>query len=521
MLPLLILWNLMPSRFWFILVPLALAAFPVAAQPVPLGGLDAYIAEAMEAWEVPGLALSIVRSDSVLLAAGYGVINQETGVPVDADTRFAIGSNTKAMTATALGLLVEDGRLAWDDRTVDRLDGFRLYDDYATTNLTITDLLSHRSGLSTWAGELVAWGSSYSRDEVLHRLRHLEPGHGFREEFGYSNMMFLAAGQVIPAVTDTTWDTFVKARLLDPIGMGRTVTSPTATSGDPNVATPYERIDGAYRAVPHRNIDNLGPAGSVYSTASDMARWVRFQLGQGTFDGQTVADTATVRRTWTPVTVIGIDPLARGRIPSHLLSYGLGWQVAEWRGWLLIFHSGAVDGMYSQVAFLPEKGVGVVVLTNAGGDHQLNSALTFEVLDRLLPDASAVRTDWSATFLAQRDAQRAHEATAETPRVEGTHPSHLLAAYTGRYEHPMYGSVEVVERIGGLVVRLLAHDIEGPLVHHHYDAFRAKWSDPTFGKSLVTFALGENGDVSSFEVQIRPDWIDPLTYTFKRVVSAQ
>lgn len=481
------------------------------------GGLDAYIEKAMQAWEVPGLAIAIVKDDKVIFAGGFGV--RERGRPerVDENTLFAVASNTKAFTATALGVLVKEGKIAWDDRAIQHLPWLQLYDPYVTRELTVRDMLTHRSGYSTWSGDLIWYGSDLKRDEVLQRVKYLKPATSFRSRYGYSNLMFLAAGEIIPKVTGVSWDDFVKQRLLIPLGMSRTNTSVRDLQQAGNVATPHTKVDGKVTPIPYRNVDNVAPAGAINSSVADWTRWMRMQLGNGMFEGRQIVDPDVIRETRSPQTLLEIGPTMRKLFPStHFYAYGLGWFLRDYHGRLLVMHDGGMDGMLSQTILVPEEKLGVVVFTNY--DRQrLFAALALKIVDHYL---GASESDWSAIYLdlERQDEKRsaAEDRAASTP-VQGTRPSLSLAQYAGTYRNDMLGTAIVAESEGRLRLDIKGHaGLTGDLSHWHYDTFQAVWADKFFEKSLVTFILNGKGQVEEFRVKVREDFVDPLEYTFKR-----
>ncbi|UCD39245.1 MAG: serine hydrolase [Fidelibacterota bacterium] len=498
---------------------LLIAGFSITrAQEDPLKGLDTYIEQAMQAWELPGLAIAVVKDDQVVYARGFGV--RELGRPdqVNEHTLFAVASHTKAFTGLALGLLVQQGQLSWDDRVVYLMPGFQLYDPVATREMTVRDLLTHKQGYRTWAGDLLWWASNLSRQDVLVRLKYLEPDYSFRSRYGYNNMMFVAAGELIPIITDTTWDDYVTARLLKPLGMSRTNTSISQLPENGNVASPHIRIDGKMTPIPYRNIDNSGPAGALNSSASDMARWLRFQLAFGHWEGIQLVDSAIIRETRTPQTLLrpGAN-FQRHFTTTHFLAYGLGWFMQDYHGYLVLRHSGGMDGMLSYSLFLPEAGVGVTLLTNAQ-DQRLYSSLPWYVVDRLL---SLPAKDWSIAYLADAKAAERKDTQArkirEKNRAKRSKPTLPLKAYAGTFHNDFIGTATVTHGLGRLVLHLNSHEnVIGPLEHWHYDTFVSKWSDPMWGESFVTFTLDSNGKATALSLKVREEFIDPLEYSFQR-----
>ncbi|HKK28260.1 MAG TPA: serine hydrolase [Gemmatimonadota bacterium] len=475
-----------------------------AAQAAPLGGLDDYVRKAMAAWKVPGLALAIVKDDSVIYARGYGVREAGSDAPVDESTIFAIGSSSKAFTTAALAMLVGEGKLSWDDPVTRYLPRFQLHDAYPTRELTVRDLVTHRSGLPRC--DLMWYGTHYDRDQVLHRVRFCEPAWSFRSHFGYQNIMFLAAGTVAARVEGVRWDALIEHRIFGPLGMTRSSTSVDSLEGMSDVATPHVVVDDSVRAIPWRNIDNIGPAGSINSSARDMARWLRFQLAGGVLDGDTLVAPDALAETHRPQMVIRQEPPWKELQPSgHFLDYGMGWFLHDYRGREIVEHGGSIDGMRAEVALMPEERLGLVVLTNKGGSS-LGTPLMFRIFDAFL---GAPRKDWAARYASVQDSmerqQEKREEDLRKSRVEGTEPSLELSGYAGTYADSLYGEVRVRERDGALVLDYDDGAFTSRLEHWNYDTFRARWNDIVrraggLAGSLVTFHLDARGRVASLEV---------------------
>ncbi|HKJ92385.1 MAG TPA: serine hydrolase [Longimicrobiales bacterium] len=480
------------------------AAAPCAAQSSPLQDLDAYVQRVMKDWQAPGVAVAVVKDDSVVLAKGYGV--RELGKPasVTENTLFAIASTTKAFTVAALGMLVDEGELHWDDHVTDLLPGFRLYDPYVTRELTVRDLLTHRAGLPR--GDNLWYMSSFNRAQVLRRVRYLKPAWSFRSHYGYQNIMFITAGQIIPALTDTTWDDFVRARIFRPLGMDNSTTTVRTLASRADVATPHGRIDGKVQPIPWPNFDNLGGAGAINSSVADMAQWLRLQLGSGVYDGHRLLSDSVIRDMRAPQTIIPMDSADHALFPSVLFeAYGLGWDLTDYRGVKLIHHGGALDGMRTQVALVPDRHLGVVVITNIN-ESALPELIAYHIIDRYLgPRPDGGQRDWNHLFLARADSARArarrHEEEVEAARVPDTHPSLDLDAYAGTYTDSLYGTVSVTR--DGDHLRIAAGHLAGPLRHWHFDTFRAIWDNPYAGKAFVTFRLDAMAHVETLEIE---DW---------------
>ena len=483
-----------------------------------LQGLEAVIQEAMASWEIPGLAVGIVKDDELVFAQGLGEREIGTGQPVDENTVFAIGSNTKAFTATALGLLVQEGQLSWDDPVLKFLPGFQLSDPHVTREIKVRDLLCHRSGLPTWGGDLLSYGSTYTQDEILHRIRHIPLTLSFRSDYGYSNMMFSAAGKIVTAITHSSWAAFIQQRLFQPLNMTRSSTSINALANADNVAQPHEKIGGKIRAIPYRNLDNHHPAGAINSTVMDMLQWLRFKLNKGLVGEEQLLKAPILEETHKPHILNPMPPEMKKAMPAtHFRAYGLGWALLDYRGHLVVSHGGGVDGMLSLTGLLPEINLGVVILTNKL-PHFLTSALFYQIVNAYL---DVPTHDWNQAWheLDQelKDKKDEKKKEFEANRVQGTNPALNLAEYAGTYTSLIYGQAQVTLEGEILSIHLSAHPaIRGELDHWHYDTFLCHWTDPVFDQSIIPFAIDRNGKVKSFKLSIRPDWIDPLEYVFER-----
>jgi CubicO group peptidase (beta-lactamase class C family) len=417
-------------------VLLAAIAVPAAGQARPLEGFDELVGRALRELAHPGVAIAVVRGDSVVYARGFGVRRLGDPAPVDERTLFAIGSASKAFTGLAMAMLVDEGKVAWDAPVTDYLPDLVLSDPYVTRQLTIRDALTHRSGLART--DLVWISGQFDADELLRRLRFV-PVTGFRSQYGYQNLMYLAAGKVVAKASGlASWNAFVEQRIFAPLGMGASSTSVRALAGQANVARPHAVIDDTLRAVPFRDADVVGPAGSINSNAVDMARWLRFQLGDGKplLSGRALAETRTpqftLRRTARP-----------GGREGHFSAYGAGWFLEDYHGRFVVHHGGNIDGMTSLVAFLPDERVGVAVLTNMNGSP-LPTALVYTVFDRFLgrpPRDRVAELVEARTRAAARAAEA--EARLESERAKGTSPSLALARYAGVYADSASGDVRV------------------------------------------------------------------------------
>ena len=492
-------------RLSFVLLVFAAAASPAWAQSAapaaparsadPLADLDAYIEQARRAWEIPGLAIAIVRDDSVIFARGYGVREHGRDAPVDEHTLFAIASTTKAFTAAALGMLVDEGVLDWDDPVRRHLPAFELQDPYVTRHVTIRDLLTHRVGVAREDNVWIA--GPFERPEIIRRLRHLDQVRGFRHGYSYNNLMYMVAGEVVAAAADTSWDAFVEARLFEPLGMTRTTSRFDVVQTRDNVSSAHIRSGGQIIVMDRRDYDALGPAGSVLSSARDMAQWIRLHLNGGVYDGKRLLKRETIEEMHTPQVVMRIDSVTRRMFPTQNFSaYGLGWRLHDYHGRKIVQHTGSVNYTRTQVGMIPSEGIGVVVMANLSSST-LQTALMYRVFDLLL---GLPETDWSGEYLAL--ARRSSGGRGSEPEVKAAQrgPSLPLEDYAGTYSDPLYGDVTVALEDGRLVLRY-SPDYVADLEHWRFDTFRGRWRSRGFGQTAVTFGLDSRGRVRSLELQ--------------------
>jgi CubicO group peptidase (beta-lactamase class C family) len=481
---------------------------PSAALPA---GFDVYVAQVMKAFEVPGLAVAVVKDGSVLLARGYGVRRLGEATPVDESTLFGIASNTKVFTAIALALLVEEGKIEWDAPVARYLPAFQMWDPWVTREITVRDLLVHRSGLGLGAGDLLWWPpSTYDRPEIMRRLRYIKPATSFRSAYAYDNVLYLVAGQLIEAVSGRSWEDFVTARILRRVGMDGSNVSHSGAAAGGNVATPHARVDGVVRAVAPFASDNTNPAGGINSSATDMARWLSVLLSRGRLaDGARLYSEDTARALETIVTPIPLSPLppdaptVLAAVRPQFLGYGLGLGIADYRGHKVVRHSGGLPGYVSYVVRVPDAGLGVAVLTNQESELAY-TALAYRLLDHFL---GAPPTDWLAAWQKVQAWQQAgvDKAVRETAarRDTSSKPSLPLTGYAGTYRDDWYGDVTVALEDGRLVVRF-SHtpSLVGDLEHWQHDTFVARWRDRELrADAFISFALDADGRVEQAKMR--------------------
>lgn len=464
---------------------------PVVAQPANLEGLDAYIEAAMVGWEQPGLAIAIVKDDRIIYERGFGVTARGGSEPVDEHTLFAIASTTKAFTAAAVGLMVDDGKLHWDDAVRRHLPEYRVLDDYVSQEVTLRDMLTHRVGVASHNNVWIA--APFDRKELVRRARFLPQDNEFRTRYNYNNHMYVAAGEVAGTVAGSTWDDLLEERIFGPLNMARTTTRLAVAEANGNIASPHLRVNGEVTPVARRNYDALGGAGSMFSSVHDMAQWVRMHLNKGEFEGRRILSEDVVTEMHTRQVRIGIGASTARMFPDRTYSYyGLGWRLHDYAGYDVVQHTGTVNFMRTQVGMIPSEGIGVVVLSNFTSTT-LQTALMYRVFDLLL---ERPERDWSGEYLASAGGSSRSSGNA---RPAATSPSLDLEGYAGVYSDSLYGDIYIDLEGDGLVLRY-SPDYVADLEHWEDDTFRAVWRSTGFGSSMASFRINV-GSVSSMTLR--------------------
>jgi CubicO group peptidase (beta-lactamase class C family) len=470
-----------------------------------LESIERFVAEQLAAWEVPGCAVVAVRDGEVVLAGGFGTRDLEADRPVTPDTLFAIGSTTKSFTATTVSALVEDGLLEWERPLREYVPDLRLHDAVAADRVSIVDFLSHRSGLPrhdlVWIGH-----PDRCRAELVGRLPFLPLSKDLRQAFQYCNLGYLVAGHVVEVLSGSRWEDYLRARLFAPLAMERSNLSVDLMRADPDHATAYERRGGVVAPVPPRPVTALAPAGAVNSCASDMARWLLVQLGEGVVDGERVISPSTVARQHAPHALLPED---RTFPASTRHAYGLGWMIGRYRDHRIVEHGGGIDGFLTECMLLPDDGVGVTVMTNSSSSA-MAPVVAYRVLDELLgldplDWFSTVKARYDAVISGGREVRGARRVVAEAPLPRP------LDSYVGAYEHPGYGTLRITLEDGTLQPQFGTMDIS--LVHRHYETFDVEWHELTDLPHVfpLMFLSDPDGDVTSLTVPFEPT-VEPLRF---------
>ncbi len=470
-----------------------------------LAEIDAYAKTVIDTWKSSsgaGMAIAIVKDDKVVSAKGYGI--QKLGEPtaVNADTVFAIASNSKAFTTASLAILADEKKLNWDDKVSKYLPDFQMYDPWVTNELTIRDLVTHRVGLDTFSGDLLWYETTYSPDEILRRVRFLKPVSSFRTRFGYQNLMFIAAGKVVEKVSGKSWCSFVTERILTPLGMSRTRCS--INDLPDNAAWPHNESGGKLRVLHRGNVDGSYSAAALNSSVNDLSKWVRTQLAKGKFEGKQIfseQQSWQMHQQWLAQQVGPSN--APGIQPRHFSGVGMGWFVYDYYGRKIINHSGGLDGMLSYTILIPEENAGFVVLTNS--ESPAYAVMMNKIRDVLV---GAPARDYNAEAVKRmadgKKEDEAERARVDAARVRDTKPSLKLADYAGKYSDKMYGDVTIADEGGKLVMRFVqSPNFVADLEHWHYDTFVIKWRPSVaynFPRGFATFKLDKTATADQLVV---------------------
>ena len=479
----------------------ASAAWAQAAAQDPLEGLAGSVGEARELWRAPGLAAAVVKDGEIAFMQGFGKVALGRDAEVNEHTLFTLASTSKAFVAVALGMLVDEGRVEWNDPVIEHLPAFRVADAYATREITIRDILSHRTGVEPvdWL-----WVRGFEPDTAIPHLQYAEQAASLRSAWIYNNMMYVVAAELVEQVSGMPFPDFVQRRIFDPLGMEDSVFTRADVLQEEggNVAGAHVFAGSEVRAVPpYRSTSPLGAAG-IHSSASDMAKWLRFLLDEGRVDGRRLLEEETFAELLEPQIFAGAEVAypAAAEADPHFFGYGLGWFLQDYQGRLLAMHTGSLFGANALVALVPEEELGLVILINAD-PVEYRHAFMYDVVDRFL---GTRETDWSehlhqvyAELEAESDA--AYERAQET-RTRGTEPSLAPEGYTGTYRNPLIGDSEIAAGEDGLRL-LLSPDVAFELRHWSYDTFEARRPGNGDFRFRLTFTIAPDGSASAYETE--------------------
>lgn len=493
--------------------PTSTAAFTDIPQ---LQGFDDFVRTTMQDWKLPGLAIGIVKDGKILFSQGFGKRDTTQDLNVTPKTLFAIGSCTKAFTATALGILVDEGKVDWDTPVRNYLPSFKMHDTFASERMTARDLLTHRSGLPRH--DLAWYNSPRSRKELFDSLQYLVPNKDFRTVWQYQNLMYMAAGYLTGEIAGTSWEDFVQQRILTPLCMSTSTFTITQMRHTDDYALPYKEVkDGVQETHYYEAFDAIAPAGAINSNVEEMCSWLLLQMNKGKHGDTQIISEAQLAQIHTPYIVM---PGPKQYTELSYASYALGWSVYAYQGHTVLQHSGGINGFSALASFLPDDHIGIVVLTNMES-CPVHSIVTYNACERLL---GLEHVDWNERVKKQVAEMKALVEKAKeqslSDRVPDTHPSHSLDAYTGEFEHPGYGKLSI-EKVDDQL-KLTYNTLTFALTHYHYDIFEATEMTPEdFDFDLATkilFTTDLKGNIASLSAKLEPMANDIV---FQRVPSKE
>jgi CubicO group peptidase (beta-lactamase class C family) len=459
-----------------------------------LKGFDDYVEQVMNDWQVPGLAIGIVQNGKIVYTKGYGYRNKVSKMPVTENTLFGIGSCTKAFTAATVAQAVDNGRLDLDKPIKTYIPSFKMENEYVTNNLTLRDILCHRSGLPRH--DMVWYGSDKTREELVASLAVLESTADFRTAWQYQNLLYATAGYVVGQVNKTTWEAYLQEEILKPLRMSNTNFSVEEMQKQNDYAMPYDLKNEEIRQIPFRSIDAIGPAGSINSNVKDMANWLKMQLSNGKFEDKEIVSINNFKSMHQPQMTM---PGSLEEDELFFRSYGMGWMLTSYRGHFRSEHGGNIDGFSANVGLLPRDGIGVVILTNMNGTS-VPSIIRNNVFDRFL---GLEQIDWNLRFLDTQAKSKQVKAEIETEndpiQKQNTIPTHATEEYLGTYEHPAYGKLEITADNGQLELIMKGELVE--LEHYHYDVFKAK--NGLLESTKFAFEMNKDGDIHQISASLQ------------------
>jgi CubicO group peptidase (beta-lactamase class C family) len=487
----------------------------VYSQPLTSKEIDRITEQTMQAFNVPGIAVAVIKDDKVVHMKGYGVSSIATGKKMDENTLFGIASNSKAFTSAALGILIDEGKLTWETRVTDIIPEFRLYNSYVTEDFNIKDLLTHRSGMGLGAGDLMMWpdSASFTRNDIIHNLRYLKQTSPFRTKYDYDNLLYIVAGVVVERVSGRSWEDFIEEKIMRPLGMDHSVASINRLKDRSNIIDAHVPVDGVLQVVPKHESDVHNPAGGIFSSVSDMSKWVIMQMNDGRYgqnlDKQIFSEKVH-REMWTPQTIIPVRD--GGPYRSHFAGYGLGWRLTDVCGYFQASHTGGLMGIVTQVTLLPELKLGIIVFTNQQAGAAF-TAITNAIKDGYL---GVKGNDWvemlrENTLRSEAEAKKITDevwAKVEARREQAKQPVDV-AAYTGTYTDNWFGDIIISETDGKLRFRSVnSPKLRGDMLYYTGNTFIIRWDDRTMdADAYAVFCLDREGKPEF----LRMEAISPLT----------
>jgi len=496
------------KNYFSLLLLLVLINLPVQAQQFPdFQKLDAYFSQMVKDWDVPGASIGIVKDGQLIFTGNYGIKEVGKNEKPDEHTLYAIASNSKAFTSAIIGMLVQEGKLNWNDRVKDHLPYFSLFDDpWISANVTIRDLLSHRVGLGTFSGDVIWLKNEGSAEDFIKRAGKVPQVFDFRSGYGYSNLMYITAGEIIRKVTGKTWGENVQERVLNPLAMDRTITTAKDLDKKGNYTTAHGREEGKNFPIAFEDWETIGATGGIISSVHDVAKWMVFNLNNGIHGQDTLLSRSTRNLVWTMHNVFSVDHTVKNDLGRHFNGYGLGWTIGDFHGKMMVGHTGGYDGMITAITLIPEEKLGIVVLTN--GHQSPIMAATYYALDQFLGTGTK---DWSADLLMRTKQNQAHDtriADIKKTKVANTKTSIPPSLFSGSYHSDIYGLIEVKEENGKLRLYFEgAPRLSASLQHWHYDTYEIIWDEmhAWFDFGTLQFILNNRLEVTDMDFNVPND----------------
>ena len=502
------------NRFIFLCLLFLLESSSLKAQTPSFikDSLDSYIQKGIQQWNIPGLAIAIVKDGKTIVSKGFGVRDLKTKASVDENTLFMIASNSKLFTGTALAQLEYNKKLSLDDKVSKYIPGFQLYDKNSTDLVTVKDVLSHRLGTKTFQGDFTFWNGTLTRQQIIGKMKLLKPEGQFRQDFGYCNSCFLTAGEIIPVVTGKPWEVYVKDSILTPLGMTNTYMLTKEMAARNNVSKPYtNQFTGQITELPYDQVDNLGPAGSMVSSVKDVSKWLMMQLDSGRFEGKRVLPWPVVRKTRD----INIAMSSRKSPvnPTHFTGYGLGVFMTDFAGKQLFWHTGGAFGFVTNTCFVPELNLGITILTN-NDNQNFFELLRYQILDAYLNQPYVNRSEKSLTGQLKNIAEAKKEITDFEKRIGKAKPKLTISAYAGNYKNEIYGPLSVTElKNKTLEITFLNHKtLKATLQYMDKGEWLMRYNNIAYGIFATKFQL-DGSSVKSVSIKAN-DFVEYDPYVF-------
>ena len=494
------------KHLFLIFVTAALIPFYLQGQnnsPVDFNALDNYYEQMVEDWDVPGMAIGVVKDGELIFSGAYGILEEGKKAQPDKNTLYGIASNSKAFTSAIIAMLVQEGKLNWNDKVRDYLPYFEVYDPWVSNEVTIRDLLSHRVGLGTFSGDIIWYKSDFTPQEIVKKAKHIPQAFDFRAGYGYSNIMYITAGEVIKAVTGKPWSENVKERIFKPLGMDRSITTPESLDEKGNYVTPHARQDDKNIPIEWVNWEDVGALGGVISSVEDLSKWMIFNLNHGIIGKDTLLTEKNINLMWTPHNNFVIDHFSAHDFNTHFRGYGLGWGLSDFHGRMRVAHTGAIDGMITGISLIPDEKLGVVVLTN--GMKTPYSAAANYALELFL---GLSPRDWSAENLERYNNRQQSDtriSSRKEKRVPNTEPSLPLEKYTGTYYSDIHGNIYITLENNQLRMEFEhAEPLAATLKHWHYDVWEIIWEEKHawFDFGTVKFTTDNNLNIQGMDFDV-------------------